>query len=64
MHKEIIENFVDSILTGTPLFTPVAEGLKALELENAMLLSHLKNSTVPLPVNAQEFDVAFEQLIQ
>jgi hypothetical protein len=41
----------------------VAEGLKALELENAMLFSHLKNSNIPLPVKAREFDVAFEQLI-
>ncbi|OQA79647.1 MAG: Inositol 2-dehydrogenase [Lentisphaerae bacterium ADurb.Bin242] len=64
MHREVIGNFADAILYGTELFSPVEEGLRALELENAMLLSQLKNTTLSLPLDNNAFDMAFDSLLR
>mgnify|MGYP000498853909 FL=1 len=45
-HRDIIENFCNAILKGTPLIAPATEGIRGLELGNAMLLSGLKKKTV------------------
>lgn len=63
MHRDIIENFADAILHGTPLYAPATEGINSLELGNAMLLSQLKGAPVSLPLNAGDFDVELEKLI-
>lgn len=63
MHRDIIENFADAILHGTPLYAPATEGINSLELGNAMLLSQLKGAPVSLPLNAGEFDIELEKLI-
>jgi predicted dehydrogenase len=53
--RAIIQNWVNAIRTGEPLLTPLAEGLKSLELTNAMLLSAFQNRTVSLPLDADVF---------
>jgi len=51
-HGEILQNFADAIRTGQPLIAPAAEGLRSLELANAMLLSTWLDRPVDLPLDA------------
>ena len=54
-HNEVLENFVDAILDGTPLIADAPEGLKSVEIANAILLaSHLRR-TVDLPLDSAEY---------
>ncbi len=62
-HRDIIENFCNAILKGTPLIAPATEGIRGLELGNAMLLSGLKKKTVELPIDAQAFAKIMDKLI-
>jgi len=63
MHREIIENFADAILHDTELYAPGTDGIRSLEIGNAMLLSGLQNQTISLPINAEAFDVELNKLI-
>ncbi len=60
--KEIWENFADAIEQGKPLLAPGAEGIHAVELANAMTLSHFTKRDVELPVDRQEYDALLAQL--
>ena len=62
-HMNVIENFADAILKGTPLVAPAQEGIRGLELGNAMLLSGLKHKTVELPMDAAEFETMLNELV-
>ena len=62
-HRNILENFTAAILRGTPLVAPMEEGIRGLELGNAILLSGLKDRTVSLPIDAAEFAAELEKLI-
>lgn len=59
-HDEILRNFTAAILEGAPLIAPAAEGLRSVELANAMLLSTWMNETIDLPMSA----TAYESLLQ
>ncbi|HOV22116.1 MAG TPA: Gfo/Idh/MocA family oxidoreductase [Candidatus Ratteibacteria bacterium] len=61
-HKEIIRNFVRSILYNEKLITPGKEGLKTIEFMNACLLSGKKNKVVNIPVDRKEYDDLMEEL--
>ncbi|HWA28151.1 MAG TPA: Gfo/Idh/MocA family oxidoreductase [Lacunisphaera sp.] len=50
-HAAITQNFVDAILDGAPLIAPAAEGLRPVELANAMLLSAWTNKAIELPLS-------------
>ena len=52
-HFTIIQNWVDSIATGSSLLAPGEEGVKALEISNAAYLSSWINETVELPIDAE-----------
>jgi predicted dehydrogenase len=54
-HVAIIANFVKAILDGTPLIAPAADGLKSVELANAILLSSWTDRTVELPINPRTY---------
>jgi predicted dehydrogenase len=54
-HVAIIANFVKAILDGTPLIAPAADGLKSVELANAILLSSWTDRTVDLPINRRTY---------
>ena len=58
-HGGIIQNWVDAIMKGKPLLAPGDEGLKGVELANAMYLSSWLNQTVELPIDA---DLYLEKL--
>lgn len=59
-HAEVLENFADAILHGAPLIAPAEEGIRSLELANAMLYSTLIGGPVALPLD----DAAFERELQ
>ncbi len=62
-HNEITQNFVNAILDGTPLVAPAGEGIRAVELANAMLYSSLTGSTVTLPLNSDDYERKLKELI-
>ncbi|MFJ7728643.1 Gfo/Idh/MocA family protein [Neobacillus sp. NPDC097160] len=58
-HAKIIQNWIDSISNGSSLLAPGEDGVKALEIANAMYLSSWLNETVELPVDPNYY---FEKL--
>ncbi len=63
-HRDIIENVANAVLHGTPLIAPMEEGIRALELGNAMLLSGLKNEPVTLPLDSAEYAARLAKLAE
>jgi predicted dehydrogenase len=61
-HQVVTQNFVNSILRDEPLIAPAAEGLRSLELGNAMLMSGLTRSPVELPIDAGAYDQLLARL--
>lgn len=61
-HAQISQNFARSILFGEPLLSPGEEGLNAVELINAMILSSKTGKTVTVPVDRTEYDHLIEEL--
>ena len=61
-HRVVVQNFVNAILHDEPLIAPAAEGIRGLELGNAMLLSGLTRQPIELPIDAQKFDAFLEEL--
>ena len=51
-HVEILDNFTRAILDKLPLIAPAAEGIRSVELANAMILSSFTDRTVDLPLNS------------
>jgi hypothetical protein len=58
-HIGIFKNFTNAILGKEALFVSGDEGIKCVELINAMLLSTFLNKTVELPINDELY---FEEL--
>ncbi|WP_066071880.1 Gfo/Idh/MocA family protein [Neobacillus soli] len=50
-HAIIIQNWIDAIVKDSPLLSPGEEGVKALEISNAIYLSSWLNETVLLPID-------------
>lgn len=63
MHRDILTNLKNAVLNGEPLIAQAVEGVNGLELGNAMLLSHLEDRTVELPIDAALFDEHLNKLI-
>ncbi len=61
-HREIMRNFARAIIRGEPLLAPGEEGLKSLELANAITLSAHKGETVEIPVSRNEFNDLIDYL--
>lgn len=58
-HSELIENFVENILEGTPLIAPGIEGINQVLLANGMYLSSWLNKEIELPIDE---DLYIEEL--
>jgi predicted dehydrogenase len=58
-HSMIVQNWIDSIVTGSSLLAPGTEGIKALEISNAIYLSSWLNEIVELPIDP---DLYYEKL--
>jgi predicted dehydrogenase len=61
-HIAVLDNFADAILDGVPLIAPAAEGIRSVELANAMLLSSLQRRTIELPMDGAEYEVELKRL--
>ena len=62
-HGNVISNVAEAILHGTPLIAPMEEGIRGLELGNAMLLSGLRDKTIELPLDSADYAAELEKLI-
>lgn len=62
-HRDIVENFANAVLHNEKLIAPLEEGIRGLELGNAMLLSGFTNENVILPVNSSEYATRLRGLI-
>ena len=62
-HSILIQNFVDSILDGTPLRVPGEEGIHSVELANVMLYSSLLGQTIELPMDSAAYESKLQELI-
>lgn len=63
-HKVITANFVNAILHGEKLIAPGTEGIRSLELGNAMLMSGFKNKEVRIPLDSGEYEKFLSGLIK
>ena len=61
-HEKITRNFLGAILRNTPLLAPGEEGVRGLEIGNAMLLSAMKHRSVELPLDGDEYDALIQEL--
>ncbi|MCF6177337.1 MAG: Gfo/Idh/MocA family oxidoreductase [Victivallaceae bacterium] len=62
-HRDIIEDFANAIIKDIPVMAPAPEGINSLEIGNAMLLSVIKDKTIDLPMDSNEFAVELQKLI-
>jgi len=62
-HTEILQNFIDAILSGKELIAPAEEGINSVELANAMLYSSMTRETVPVPLDGDSFEALLKKLI-
>ncbi len=62
-HSEIVQNFVDAVLDGTPLLAPAAEGINSVEMANAILYSSLTGQTIELPLDSAAYEKKLNDLI-
>ncbi|OGJ89666.1 MAG: oxidoreductase [Candidatus Raymondbacteria bacterium RIFOXYA2_FULL_49_16] len=63
-HTGIHKNFRDAILNDAPLVAPAEEGIRSLELGNAMLLSGLQKKTMELPLDGEALYCHLKNLIE
>lgn len=63
-HAEILQNFSDAITDGTPLIAPASEGIRSVELANAMIYSSINDETVELPLDGAAYEALLQHLIQ
>jgi predicted dehydrogenase len=62
-HLGVIKNFIGAIQKGEPLIAPAQEGIKSVELANAMIYSSMKDQTVELPLDGKAYETMLEGLI-
>jgi hypothetical protein len=62
-HHLLTQNFVDAILDGAPLIAPGSEGIRSVELANAILYSSLENRTIEMPLDSAAYEAKLKQLI-
>jgi predicted dehydrogenase len=61
-HEQVAAAFVKSVREGTPLVAEGVEGVRGLELGNAMLMAGLTRRPVDLPVDGPAFDRFIDDL--
>ncbi|MEI6168565.1 MAG: Gfo/Idh/MocA family oxidoreductase [bacterium] len=63
-HAEVLQNFIDAIVSGTPLIAPAKEGIKSVELGNAMLYSSEIGKTVEMPLSGAAYERMLKKKIK
>ena len=61
-HEAITQNFVNAIEYGEKLISPGEEGIKSVEIANAMIMSGLTGRKISLPMDANEYERLLESL--
>jgi predicted dehydrogenase len=61
-HAEILANFIEAITEQAPLIGPGADGLAAVELTNAILMSSIWDRTLTLPLDAAAVQLEYQRL--
>ena len=61
-HSRITQNFVNAIEYGEPLTAPAEEGIKSVELANAILMSGILNEKVELPIDPDIYEIMLNNL--
>ncbi|MCC3355894.1 Gfo/Idh/MocA family protein [Bacillus sp. REN16] len=62
-HIGIMQNWIDAITKGTPLLAPGEDGIKGLEISNAIYLSAWLNEPVYLPIDADLYHDKLQEKI-
>jgi len=62
--KLITQNFVNAILKDEPLICPGIDGVKGLEIGNAMLMSGITRRPVELPIDGGAYEAMIKELAQ
>ncbi len=62
-HMRVLANVVEAIRNGAPLKAPVEEGIRGLELANAMMLSGFLKKPVSLPLDSRIYAEKLKELI-
>src|SRR5688500_8770945 len=63
-HKVMTQNWVNAILKNEPLIGPGEDGLKGLEIGNAMLMAGVTRKPVDLPLDGDAYDALLKELTQ
>ena len=61
-HCAITQNFVNAILFDEPLISPAEDGIKSVELANAMIMSHIKGEKITVPIDSFEYEKILNSL--
>jgi predicted dehydrogenase len=61
-HKVITNNFIRGILKDEPLISPGVEGVRGLELGNAMLMAGITGKPVDFPMDGPAYDALLKDL--
>ncbi|HEY8746765.1 MAG TPA: Gfo/Idh/MocA family oxidoreductase [Tepidisphaeraceae bacterium] len=61
-HKVITQNFVNAVLNNEPLIAPGPDGLRELELGNAIAMAALTRKVVELPLDSGAYDRFLEDM--
>ena len=61
-HRDIIANVAAAIRTGEALIAPLEEGIRGLELGNAMLLAGLTGQMISLPMDPEPYAAMLKKL--
>lgn len=61
-HKLVTQNFVNAILKNEPLLATGEEGVRGLEIGNAMLMAGVTRKAVDLPIDSAAFDQLLKDL--
>jgi predicted dehydrogenase len=63
-HAGVLQNFIEAIAEGKPLVAPAAEGIRSVELGNAMLLSSETGRTLELPLDGRAYQRLLKRKIR
>ena len=63
-HIDVLKNFTDAILTGKALVAPGEEGVKAVEIADAMYLSSWLGKEIELPIDDDLFLSELEKKVE
>jgi predicted dehydrogenase len=63
-HAGILQNFIDAIVSGAKLIAPAVEGIRAVEIGNAILYSSETGKTVDMPLDGRAYERMLKRKIK